>query len=87
MRFKKIWKSIILSSVGAIIFISGCSHYRITDPATGKAYYTMCYHRTDGAVKFKDKVTDQKITLQSPQITKIDAGEYKSAVKSEKPVR
>ncbi len=57
----------------------GCSHYyRVTDPATRKAYYTrkVEHSRRRGFVEFKDEQSNSKVTLQSSEITKISRREY-----------
>ncbi|MEM7625727.1 MAG: hypothetical protein AAF333_08865 [Planctomycetota bacterium] len=41
----------------AVVFSAGCTYYQITDPTTGKTYYTTNWNRKDnesGAVQFKD---------------------------------
>lgn len=57
----------------------GCSrYYRVTDPATGKAYYTrkVEHSRRRGYVEFKDEQSKSKVTLQSSEVTKISRREF-----------
>ena len=63
---------------GLIITAAGCtSYYQVTDPYTGKAYYTT---KVDdirgGAVKIKDANTGSMVTLQSSEVKEISEGEY-----------
>ncbi|MCC6679115.1 MAG: hypothetical protein IT436_18475 [Phycisphaerales bacterium] len=63
---------------------AGCGgHYKVTDPASGKAYYTTSVdHERNGAVKFKDARTDSKVTLMSSEVQKISKKDYKAAVEA-----
>ena len=66
----------------AVLFLAGCGHYRITDPATGNDYYTKSVkEERSGAVRFKDQKTGAKMTLQNSSIQKIKSSEYKAGLK------
>jgi hypothetical protein len=61
---------------------AGCtSYYRVTDPASGKEYYTTSVDEKgkSGAVKIKDERTGSFVTLQSSEVREISADEYKAA--------
>lgn len=66
-----------------ILIVAGCtSHYRVTDPASGKEYYTTKV--TDagrgGAVKIKDARTGSTVTLQSSDVKEISGDEYDAGI-------
>jgi hypothetical protein len=61
--------------------VAACAHYfKVTDPATGKVFYTEDIDRKGSAVEFKDAQTGGVITLQNSQITQIDKQAYEAAV-------
>lgn len=73
---------------GVVLAVTGCSsHYRVTDPASGKTYYTTKINETGrgGAVKIKDEKTGSTVTLQSSEVKEISADEYEAALKAEPP--
>ena len=64
----------------------GCTnYYRVTDPASGKAYYTNDIDKAGeaGAVKFKDKASGSVVTLQSSEVKEISSEEFEGALKAE----
>jgi hypothetical protein len=73
--------------VGALLItVTGCSsHYRVTDPASGKMYYTTKVEDAGrgGAVKIKDERTGSTVTLQSSEVREISAEEYEAAMKAQ----
>ena len=69
--------------VGVTLTAAGCtSYYRVTDPASGKSYYTTVI--TDaggsGAVKVKDAKTGSTVTLQSSEVKEVSEDEYKAGL-------
>lgn len=80
-----------LMACGLIIAVAGCSsnHYRVTDPASGKAYYTTKIDNAGraGAVKIKDDKTGSTVTLQSSEVKEISADEYEAGLKSQPPAQ
>jgi hypothetical protein len=73
---------------GLIAGVAGCSsHYRVTDPASGKTYYTTKINEAGraGAVKIKDDRTGSTVTLQSSEVKEISADEYEAGLKSQPP--
>jgi hypothetical protein len=72
-----------------VMSTGGCSstYYRVTDPSSGKMYYTTKV--TDagkaGAVKIKDGKTGSWVTLQSSEVHEISSDEYKNGIKSQQP--
>ena len=59
--------------------ISGCaSYYQITDPSTGKVYYTEAVERDDGAVTFEDANTGAEVTLQNTEVKEINKETFRA---------
>jgi len=71
---------------GLLMTVAGCSsYYRVTDPASGKAYYTTKVNDAGrgGAVKIKDEKTGSMVTLQSSEIKEISSDEFEAALKAQ----
>ena len=64
--------------------VAGCAghYYRVTDPGSGRVYYTrdVDTKRRSGSVDFKDAKTGAKVTLQSSQVQKITEAEYQQGL-------
>ena len=82
-----------LASAGSIIALAcltvGCGshYYRVTDPASGKTYYTTDIDRQDGgAVRIKDERTRGRVTLPASEVTEISEDEYKAQVRGTGPI-
>lgn len=77
---------------GLTMLVLGCTnHYRVTDPTSGKVYYTTKVSDAGraGAVRIKDEKTGSTVTLQSSEVKKISEEEYEAgmvAKASAKPV-
>ena|SRR5689334_11605334 len=66
---------------GLIMALLGCSHYyRVTDPASGKTYYTQKIEEKGGSVKIKDARTMSTVTLHSSEVKEISEEEYEAGV-------
>ena len=60
-----------------LMSVLGC-HYKVTDPTTGKVYYTKDIERkSGGAVQFEDEETETKVNLQNSEVARISKHEYK----------
>ena len=73
---------------GVLLCMTGCSsYYRVTDPVSGKTYYTTKINDAGraGAVKIKDDRTGSVVTLQSSEVKEISADEYEAALKAQPP--
>jgi hypothetical protein len=73
---------------GLTMAVAGCSsHYQVTDPASGKTYYTTKIDNAGraGAVKIKDEKTGSMVTLQSSEVKEISAEEYEAGLKAQPP--
>ncbi|MFI5402519.1 MAG: hypothetical protein ACHQ1G_06245 [Planctomycetota bacterium] len=69
----------------AVLFLLGaCAghYYRVTDPASGRVYYTrdVDTKRRSGSVDFKDSKSGAKVTLQSSQVEKITEAQYQQGL-------
>jgi hypothetical protein len=74
-----------LVAVLLTVSLTGCAHYfKVTDPASGKVYYTKDIDRKGSAVEFKDDQTGSNLTLQNSQILQIDKQAYETGVGSAK---
>jgi len=61
--------------------LAACAHYyKVTDPASGKVYYTEKVKRDGSAVQFKDSQTGSETTLQNSEVAEISKQTYQEAV-------
>ncbi|MDF0644616.1 MAG: hypothetical protein P0111_11325 [Nitrospira sp.] len=70
---------------GLISMVAGCTnYYRVTDPSSGKSYYTTEVKEAGkgGAVKIKDAKSGSMVTLQSSEVKEITSDEYEAAMKA-----
>ena len=59
------------------LMVTGCSnYYRVTDPGSGKTYYTTSIDERGGGIKFKDDRTRSAVTLHSAEVSEISEEEY-----------
>jgi len=72
--------SLVAFTVTAASMLAGCTtYYRVTDPSTGKVYYTTdINHRDGGAISLKDAATGDQVTLQNSQVAKVSREEFDS---------
>jgi hypothetical protein len=63
----------------AIVLVSaGCTtYYRITDPASGRMYYTDDFKRSGSAVMFRDAKSGAEVTLQASEVKEISSEDYR----------
>lgn len=76
-------RMITLCGLCFAIAAAGCTtYYRVTDPASGKSYYTTEVKEAgkSGAVKVTDAKTGSKVTLQSSEVKEISEEEYKAGL-------
>jgi hypothetical protein len=64
------------------LLVVGCaSYYKVTDPQSGKDYYTQEIETLKGgAVKVKDARLGSTITLQNSEVKEITSDEYKAGI-------
>lgn len=73
------WLIVVLCAGFLVI---GCaSYYKVTDPQSGKEYYTEKIDTVaGGAVKVKDARTGSMVTLQNSEVKEISEKEYKAGL-------
>lgn len=71
-----------LIAVLLTVWLTACAHdyYKVTDPASGKVFYTEEVKRNGSAVEFKDAQTGGVTTLQNSQVEEIKKDQYEAAV-------
>ncbi len=64
------------------LLVGGCAtYYKVTDPESGKEYYTQKIDNVrGGAVKMMDARTGSIITLQNSEVKEISEKEYKTGL-------
>ena len=61
--------------------LASCAHYyKVTDPASGKVFYTEDVKRNGSAVEFKDAQNESVVTLQNSSVQEIDKQAYQTGV-------
>jgi hypothetical protein len=67
---------------GLVLLAAGCaSYYRVTDPVSGREYYTEKVESDrGGAVKLKDARTNSVVTLQNSEVKEISKEDYKAGL-------
>lgn len=70
---------ITIIACGLVLTIAGCSSYfKITDPGSGKIYYSNEIEKEDGAIEFKDANSGSTVTIQNSEVTEISKEEFKA---------
>ena len=72
----------VLLTVAPLVLLAGCaSYYRVTDPTSGREYYTHDFERSrDGSLKFKDGKTKSEVTLQNSEVSEIKKADYEKGI-------
>ena len=80
MRSRLSQFSYILVLFIALCFLFGCTnYYRITNPDTGKAYYSReVDEKGDGVLEFTDARTGEKVTLPGSEVREITKEEFET---------
>jgi hypothetical protein len=69
------------------LVVAGCSnYYRVTEPGSGKTYYTTDIDERSGGVKFKDARTKSTVILHSAEVNEILEDEYGAEVNGTRPL-
>ena len=76
--WKRVTRQIACATAfGLILLLSGCtSYYAVTDPTTGKTYYTTDCHKQHGATRFVDARSGATVTIQNSEIREIKQEEF-----------
>ncbi len=56
------------------------TYFKVTDPATGREYYTLDYTHKGGVIEFKDAKTGAKTTVQNPRVLEINEQTFEAGV-------
>jgi hypothetical protein len=84
-------KILLTVSLVSGLMAAGCStsYYRVTDPGSGKTYYTNKLEKAvqGGAVKFEDTQSGSYVTLQSSEVKELSEGEFMAGVAANHTVR
>jgi hypothetical protein len=70
---------ITAAACGALLWAGGCgpTYYKVTDPTTGKQYYTTDLKKHGhGAATLKDARTGAEVSLQNTEIHPVTKEEY-----------
>ena len=72
----------LLVSLCVGLLVVGCaSYYKVTDPQTGKEYYTQEIDNVKGgAVKLKDARSGSSVTIQNSEVKEISKDAYKAGL-------
>ncbi len=73
----------------AMLATACSSYYRVTDPSSGKTYYTKKIGEAGkaGAVKIKDEKTGSTVVLQSSEVKEISSEEYEAGLAGQAPAQ
>lgn len=68
--------------VAVAVFCVACAqnYYKVTDPGSGKVFYTEEIKRNGAAVEFQDAQTNSVVTLQNSEIAPVTEAAYNEAV-------
>jgi hypothetical protein len=67
------------------VALAGCaSHHQVTDPASGKVYYTNDLDTMkNGAVQFTDGKTGSTVTIQNSEVKQVSEKTYKDGTRKD----
>ena len=76
----KVNRVIVIIACILSLAVAGCgAYYKITDPASSKAYYTdNIKQKKGGIIEFKDANTGSTVTLPASEVLEIDKEEFKA---------
>lgn len=68
--------------VALVLSACGGGYFKVTEPVTGKIYYTDDLNREDnGSVRLVDAATGSSVTLQSSEVKEITSEEFRANTK------
>lgn len=80
VQYVYVWLVVSLC-VGFLVVGCASYYYKVTDPHTGKEYYTQEINADSGsAVKLKDVRTGSEVTLQNSEVKELSKEEYAKAL-------
>ena len=70
------------AAVLLLLMTAACeaTYYKLTDPATGREYYTHDYAHRGAVIEFKDAKTGAKTTVQNPRVLEINEQTFEAGV-------
>ena len=72
---------LVISLCVGVLVVGCASYYKVTDPQTGKEYYTQEIDNVKGgAVKMKDARSGSTVTIQNSEVKEISKDEYKAGL-------
>jgi hypothetical protein len=75
MRDARVIASTALLAI--VLVTAGCTtYYRVTDPSSGKIFYTTDVKRSGSAVMFKDAKSGSDVTLQASEVREITSDDF-----------
>jgi len=73
----------LLCAAVLMFLVSGCAYYKVTDPGSGRVYYTDNWisgrYGWTGALRFQDIATGDEVTLQNSQVRQVSHDEVTAA--------
>lgn len=75
-------RGLMLAGVLSLAMLAGCTtYYQVSDPSTGRTYYTTKLKKKSGSTVFKDASTGSEVSIQNSEISKVTKDQYKQAIK------
>ena len=71
-----------LALIPLLLMVAACeaTYYKVTDPATGREYYTLDYTNKGDAVEFKDARTGAKTAVRNAQVLDINEQTFEAGI-------
>ena len=71
-----------LTLLAVVLATAGCitGYFRVTDPSSGRIYYTNEISRRDPGIRFRDVKSGADITLSSSEVLEISADDFKQNI-------
>jgi uncharacterized protein YceK len=69
-----------IAMIAMVTILAGCgSYYKVTDPASGRMYYTEEVERPGKGttIMFKDAKTGAEVTLPASEVLEVSSDEFK----------
>jgi hypothetical protein len=78
-RFARVARGAGLTVLTVALATAGCitGYYRVTDPSSGRVYYTTEISRRDPGIRFRDAKSGADVTLASSEVLEISINDFK----------
>lgn len=76
----RIRQAIYMAIVALAVALGGCaSYYKVTDPTSGRVFYTEGVERQKGGttIMFKDAKTGAEVTLPASEVLEVSSDEFR----------